>query len=66
MHICNSFYVNTSQQYLWGINRMGNIENTHKPKRPIRITDCNVVDVAKYELSAKDMKTDDLEGIVQL
>lgn len=45
---------------------MGNIENTHKPKRPIRITDCNVVDVAKYELSAKDMKTDDLEGIVQL
>jgi len=51
-------------QYLTAINRMGPIERDVKPKRPVRFTDCSVNEVKKYELSAKDMKTDDLEGIV--
>ena len=31
------------------------------PKRPVRIADCSAADVKRYELSAKDMATDDLE-----
>ncbi|KAH9520180.1 hypothetical protein Btru_060223 [Bulinus truncatus] len=51
-------------QYLQAINRMGNQENSQLPKRTIKFTDCNVNEVKKYELTEKDMKTDDLEGIV--
>jgi peptidyl-prolyl isomerase H (cyclophilin H) len=51
-------------RYLAGINRMGPEEKSQKPKRAVRITDCNVAEVQKYELSDKDLRTDDLEGIV--
>ncbi|XP_059160121.1 uncharacterized protein LOC131943852 isoform X2 [Physella acuta] len=51
-------------QYLMAINRMGAQDKDQKPKRPIRFTECTVNEVKKYELSEKDMKTDDLEGIV--
>ncbi|KAK0057931.1 peptidyl-prolyl cis-trans isomerase H [Biomphalaria pfeifferi] len=51
-------------QYLQAINRMGPQEKNQTPKRPIRFTDCAVNEVKKYELTEKDMKTDDLEGIV--
>jgi hypothetical protein len=40
---------------------MGTSGNTSNPKRPVRITECSVADVKKYELSAKDMQKDDLE-----
>ncbi|BFZ01922.1 hypothetical protein BsWGS_04961 [Bradybaena similaris] len=53
-------------QYLMVINRIGNQEKTQKPKRPIKITDCSVNEVKKYELSDLDLRTDDLEGIVKL
>jgi len=51
-------------KYLAGINRMGVVDKTQTPKRPVRITDCSVEDVQKYELSEKDFRKDDLEGIV--
>lgn len=54
-------------QYLMGINRMGAAGKTDAhPKRPVKFTDCQVKEVKKYELSLKDMKTDDLEGIVKM
>ncbi|CAG5127774.1 unnamed protein product [Candidula unifasciata] len=52
-------------EYLMAINRMGNLDKTQKPRRPVKIVDCNVVEVKKYELTDKDMRTDDLEGIVK-
>jgi len=53
-------------QYLQAINRMGPTDKSDSvPKRPVKFSDCSVTDVKKYELSAKDMKTDDLEGIVK-
>uniref|UniRef100_A0A0B6ZFL5 Peptidyl-prolyl cis-trans isomerase n=1 Tax=Arion vulgaris TaxID=1028688 RepID=A0A0B6ZFL5_9EUPU len=51
-------------RYLAAINRMGSVERSQKPKRPVCFTDCNVQEVDKYQLSEKDLKTDDLEGIV--
>jgi len=54
-------------QYLIAINRMGETSKTDQhPKRPVKFTDCQVKEVKKYELSEKDMKTDDLEGIAKL
>lgn len=53
-------------QYLAVINRLGAVKQTDtKPKRPVKFTECAVNEVKKYELSAKDMKTDDLEGVVK-
>ncbi|RUS77459.1 hypothetical protein EGW08_014765 [Elysia chlorotica] len=52
-------------QYLAAINRMGASESRETPKRPVKFTDCTVKDVKKFELTDKDMRTDDLEGIVQ-
>lgn len=51
-------------QYLAAINRIGAVDKDVKPKRPVRFTECSVNEVKKYDLSAKDMKKDDLEGIV--
>jgi len=54
-------------QYLMAMNRMGSADKADSsPKKQIKFTECAVNDVKKYELSAKDMKTDDLEGIVKL
>ncbi|XP_012936898.1 peptidyl-prolyl cis-trans isomerase H [Aplysia californica] len=58
--------VTKGYQYLMAINRMGPQDKDVRPKRPVRFTECNVNEVKKYELSVKDMKTDDLEGIVSL
>ncbi|GFS11582.1 peptidyl-prolyl cis-trans isomerase [Elysia marginata] len=52
-------------QYLAAINRMGASDTGEAPKRPVRFTDCTVKDVKKYELTDKEMKTDDLQGIVK-
>jgi len=53
-------------QYLMAMNRMGSADKADaSPKKPIKFTECSVKDVTKYELSLKDMKTDDLEGIVK-
>ena len=53
------------QQYLAAINRMGPTDfSDQSPKRPVRFTDCTVKDVKKYQLTDKEMKTDDLQGIV--
>ena len=54
------------QQYLQAINRVGPDSRSVKPKKPVKIVDCSVKEVKPYDLSDKDMKTDDLEGIVQL
>ncbi|GFO14531.1 peptidyl-prolyl cis-trans isomerase [Plakobranchus ocellatus] len=51
-------------QYLAAINRVGASEMGEVPRRPVRFTDCIVKNVKKYELSEKEMKTDDLQGIV--
>ena len=52
--------VDCVQNLLRAINRMGP-NDSQGPKRPVRIVDCAVADVKKYELSAKDMEKDDLE-----
>lgn len=49
------------QNIIRALNRMGGASNSDSPKRPIRISDCSVEDVKKYELTAKDMEKDDLE-----
>ncbi|BFY97186.1 hypothetical protein BsWGS_00225 [Bradybaena similaris] len=51
-------------QYLEAINRLGPVDRAGKPRKPIRITDCVVNEIEKYELSDKDLLTTDLEGIV--
>ncbi|KAK7116124.1 uncharacterized protein [Littorina saxatilis] len=44
------------------INRMGPGADFQTPRRPIRIAECTTQEVKKYELSANDMKKDDLEA----
>jgi len=58
--------VTKGYQYLQAINRVGPDSRSVKPKKPVKIVDCSVKEVKPYDLSDKDMKTDDLEGIVQL
>lgn len=53
-------------QYVMAINRVGPDARAVRPKKPVKITNCEVQDVKNYDLSLKDMKTDDLEGIVVL
>ncbi|CAG5127817.1 unnamed protein product [Candidula unifasciata] len=52
-------------QYIEALNRIGPVDRSGKPKRTIKIVDCTAKEVEqKYELTEKDLKTDDLEGIV--
>jgi len=53
-------------QYIMAINRVGPDARAVRPKKPVKITNCEVNDIKNYDLSLKDMKTDDLEGIVVL
>merc|ERR1711922_85591 len=53
-------------QYVMANNRVGPDARAVRPKKPVKITNCEVQDVKNYDLSLKDMKTDDLEGIVVL
>jgi len=58
--------VTKGYQYLMAVNRIGPDARAVKPKHNVKIVDCVVNDVKPYDLSDKDMKTDDLEGIVQI
>jgi len=59
--------VTKGYQYLQAVNRIGPDGKGVKPKHDVKIVDCVVKDNVKpYDLSEKDMKTDDMEGIVQL
>lgn len=53
-------------QYVMAVNRLGPDAKAVKPRKPVKLTGCAVNDVKRYELSDKDMHTDDLEGIVVL
>jgi len=58
--------VTKGYQYLMAINRIGPDAKAVRPKHGVKIVDCQVKDVKAYDLTDKDMKTDDLEGIVVL
>jgi len=58
--------VTKGYQYLMAINRIGPDSRAVRPKHDVKVVTCTVNEVKPYDLSEKDMKTDDLEGIVQL